>query len=58
VRLIEKVTLCVVHGVPYREGYSIWVVHGIPYREGYSMGGSWCAPKKMLLYGWSMAHTL
>jgi len=53
---IEKVTLWVVHAVPYRdvtlyewsmvyliEKVTLWVAHGVPYREGYSMGGPWCA---------------
>jgi len=41
---MEKLTLCVVYGVPHREGYSIWVAHGVPYGEAYSMSGPWCAP--------------
>ena len=50
---IEKVTLWVVNGVPYRDvtlyGWSmvcpikknviLWVAHSVPHREGYSMGG-------------------
>jgi len=55
---IEKVTLRVVHGVPYRDvtlyGWSmvcpieknvtLLVVHGVLYREGYSMGDPCCTP--------------
>ena len=36
------------------EKVTLWVVHGLPYRECYSTGGPWYALQRMLLYGWSM----
>jgi len=41
-----KLTLCLAHGVPHREGYSLWVVRGVPYGEAY------------LLYVWSMVYPM
>ena len=37
-----QVTLCVVHGGPHREGYSMGGPGGL-HRECYSVGGSWWA---------------
>jgi len=40
------------------EKVTLWVVHGMPYIGGYFMGGPWCTPYRRLLYGWSMVYPI
>ena len=34
------------------------MAHGMAHKVGIVMGGPWCAPPKLLLYGWPMACPL